>query len=428
MRLTKALGDPVLLLAAFLAGAGLVETWNLGRRAPGLDFHQFWVVAQVVGRADVPNVYGDEERARIGAEFVRRSLTDEDSERRRAAARPWQVLEPTATPLLYAAFRPLSGGSYEGDFLVFRTLSLIAVVAGVMALALLLGHSPATALLLLAGVTLAFRPLKTDVHVGNVNAIQLGVVAGYLWLSSRRDGARRQLLAGALLAVLVLFKPNLLAVLPLLALTWTLHGRHRKLALQAAGALLGGFLALALTAAVFGSLLAWRDWLEYLRALPPAKIPLRYGNVGLERLIDETTGLRLAPWLAVLFTGIALACVWAGRPRGPAAPDEEAPRAAAQDTAAVASGCLVYLLSAPMVWLHYLLLGLPAAMLLLRGTPGGGPASDVRRLLAALALLAIAVDPVADLALMYDMAHQAVLTSAGLLVLFGLTARELARP
>ena len=51
MKLTRALSDPVPMLAAFLAAAGLVQTWDLGRRSPGLDFHQFWVVAQVAGKS-----------------------------------------------------------------------------------------------------------------------------------------------------------------------------------------------------------------------------------------------------------------------------------------------------------------------------------------------------------------------------------------
>ena len=203
-----------------------------------------------------------------------------------------------------------------------------------------------------------------------------------------------------------------------------MHGRRRKLALQAIGALAGGLLALVSTAAVFGSLLAWRDWLEYLRALPPAKIPLRYGNIGLARLIAETADLDPAPWLALLFTALALWFVWAGRAKGSEDPPPQ--DAAAQDTAALAAGCLVYLLSAPMVWLHYLLLGLPAALFLLRGGEGAGR-PGVRRLLAASALLAIAVDPPADLFRIHDLSHQAVMTSAGLLLLFALTLREIAR-
>ena len=425
---SKVLRDPATLLAAVLAAAGLVQTWDLGRRSPGSDFYQFWIVAQVIGRADVPSIYDEEAHPRLGAEFVRRSFTDDDSERRRAAAREWQVLEPTATPLLYSAFRPLGGLDYEQAHLLFRAVSLAALATGVVAIALLLGHSAAAALMMLAVATVAFRPLKTGVQVGNVNELQLAGIAAYLWLSSGRDGGRRQAVAGALLGALVLFKPNLLPALPLLAASWVLGGRRGKLALQAAGAAAGGLLALAVTAAVFGSPAAWTDWLAFMRVFPPAKIPLRFGNVGLSRLAWETMDLRLAPWLGGLFLGLALACLWAGRPRAEPTGAHDAGRAMAADTTALSAGCLAYLLSAPLVWIHYLLLALPAALLLLRDSGEGEPRDDARRVLASLALVAVAVDPVADLLRIYDMYQQAALTAAGLAVLFALTLRELARP
>ena len=84
--------------------------------------------------------------------------------------------------------------------------------------------------------------------------------------------------------------------------------------------------------------------------------------------------------------------------------------------------------SSPLVWIHYLLLALPAALLLLRDPNGATIADRVRVPLAGLALVAIAVDPVADLFQMYDLYQQAALTVAGLLMLFVLTLREVARP
>jgi hypothetical protein len=270
--------------------------------------------------------------------------------------------------------------------------------------------------------------LKTDVQVGNINEVQLAAVAAYLWLSSRPETDRRQTVAGALMGALVLFKPNLVAVLPVLALTWLVRGRRAKLVRQAVGATAGGLVALAVTAAVFGSLEPWREWLEFMRAFPPAKIPLRFGNVGLARLVYETLDLSLTPWLAILFMGVTLGCVWMGLARRPEAAAEDPRRAAAEDAAALGAGCFVYLLSAPLVWIHYLLLALPAALLLLRDPDGETRADRVRVPLTGLALAAIAVDPIADLFQIYDMYQQAALTVAGVLTLFVLTLRELARP
>src|SRR6185503_1668021 len=175
----RALRNPATLLAAVLAVAGLVQSWDLGRKSPAIDFYQFWIIGQIIGRANVPSIYSEEAHPRLGTEFIRRSLTEDDSERRRAAARAWAVLEPTATPMLYSMFRPFAGLRYDDAHLIFRTLSLVALTAAILALAALLGRPAVIALLMIALVNIAFRPLKTDVQVGNINAVQLAAVATY---------------------------------------------------------------------------------------------------------------------------------------------------------------------------------------------------------------------------------------------------------
>jgi hypothetical protein len=228
--------------------------------------------------------------------------------------------------------------------------------------------------------------------------------------------------------MLVLIKPNLVAAPLLLAAVWIARGRRRKLRLQAVGIAAGGLLGLLASALVFASLTPWRDWLEYLSVFPPENIPLRLGNLGLARIVYDTMGLRVAPALAVVSLGVALGAVWAGRARGTEAPADDPSRAAVEDTVALAAGSLVYLLSAPLVWDHYLLLALPGALLLLRDeehTQSGGAA---RRALVGGALILLAIDPLKNLLHLYDMYVQAGLTVAGLLVLFALTVRELARP
>jgi hypothetical protein len=420
-RLRRLLGQPALLLAAAVALAGLASAWDLGRRSPGLDFYQFWVVAQAAGREDVDNVYGDAERARLGQEFIQRSFTDEDSERRRVAAAPWKVLEPTATPLLYTAFRPLSGGSYEADWRAWRLLSLVLFAAGLLVLARRAGADPVVAMLVLAFVAWAFQPLKAEVRVGNVNELQIGLLAAYVWLSSRTGRSRAQPLAGALLALTVAFKPNLLPLVPVLAAGWFLRARRRQLALQCAGFAAGAAVAALLPLLTFGSLQCWRDWIDYLSALPAEKIPLRFGNMGLARLLFEATDVDLSVPLAAASLIAVVACQWLGARRGRAA----APAAAVEDVAAVGAGCLVCLLSAPMVWLHYLLLALPAALVLLR-SDGERPRPPGRIALTVLALIGLAVDPVTHAFGLQQLWAQAILTSLALILLFALLCAEMA--
>jgi len=375
----------------------------------------------VAGRADVADIYDYDTRARLGAEYVGRASTDEDSPRRRAVAGAWPVLEPTATPFFYAALRPLAGASYERSFLLFSLLNLACLAAGVLVAARRLGHGPAPALLVLAFVGLAFQPVHSDIRVGNVNQVQLGLLAAYLWLSARGDRSRPQAAAGALLALIVLFKPNLLPVLPLLAAGWAWRGRRRKLALQGAGLAAGALVALVATWAVFGSVSVWAHWLSYLGGLPPAKIPLSYGNVGLGRILFETVDEDFSLALAVLGTGVALFCTWRGR----SARAGTAGSAALEDGAALAAGVLVYLLSAPIVWTHYLLLAVPAALLPLR--PDEGLLPPWHAAAAAAALFALAIDPWADPLGVDDLRLQAIVAALALLLLFVLVCLRLAR-
>jgi hypothetical protein len=96
------------------------------------------------------------------------------------------------------------------------------------------------------------------------------------------------------------------------------------------------------------------------------------------------------------------------------------------DTAAVAAGSLVYLVSAPMVWLHYLLLAVPAVLVLLRSARG--PAGALGATPGVVALLFLAVDPAAQALGIRVLEHQSGMTTAGLLLLFASTCAHLARP
>jgi hypothetical protein len=96
--------------------------------------------------------------------------------------------------------------------------------------------------------------------------------------------------------------------------------------------------------------------------------------------------------------------------------------AAIEDTAAVAAGTLIYLLSAPMVWQHYLLLALPAVLLLLRPRREAGFTA-----LAVGVLLAIAVDPMTAAFGVRDLRHQAIVLSLALVALLALLCLEISR-
>lgn len=422
--------DPAFLLALLLTVFGTIRLWDLGRRSPGIDFYQFWVVAQVATRAEAGNIYSGTNRVRIGAEFASRAYVDERSERRRAAAGARAVLEPFGTPFLYTVFHPLTTGRYDADYRTYCVLSLASVLAALLLLGHMLGLPAATSLLFVGLVFLTFQPLRADIRVGNVNQLQLAILAAYLWLSARRDGSPLQAAAGAALGIAVCFKPNVVAIVPLAMVSSWFDGRLRKLVLQAAGMIAGVAAAIAASTLVFGSPQAWLDWFASLRTLPPSIIPIARGNFGLVRIAQEQLGVSIAPYLLVLVLGATIGALWRGRLRSvPDTPHAQAVssgrHAVVKETFIVGAGCLVYLVSAPLVWQHYLLFTLPPILGLLRGEEGRGTAA--RWTLAALAFAAIAITPYAELFGVTSLLQQAVVVSAGVVLLCGLAIRELVR-
>ncbi|MGH7896641.1 MAG: glycosyltransferase 87 family protein, partial [Candidatus Binatia bacterium] len=290
---TPSLTRPVVLLALLLALVGGARIWDLGEHSPAIDFYQFWVVAEVAGRDDVEDIYGEFDRVRIGQEYQRRASRDADSPLHRAAAKLWPKLTPLGTPFFYAVFRPLAGGSYDQALRRYRVLCWIALTAGLALLARVLSLSPPAMLIVLAVLTTIFEPLRADVRVGNVNQLQLVMLALYLWLGNRADHSRRQLAAGAALALAVAFKPNLGLIVPLIALSWALERRWQRLRLQGYGMIGGAAAAVATGMIAFGSVRVWGDWLRIVTTMPPAMIPLGAGNFGLDRLLYERFGIEL---------------------------------------------------------------------------------------------------------------------------------------
>jgi hypothetical protein len=410
-------GGLVVALAALLVVCGGARTWRSVQRVPGIDFYQFWVIGHAVGRGDLATLYADDSRAAVGQEFFRRAGGPEGSERQRAAARMRQVLENYGTPFFYAALRPFGWNDYDASLDAFTAVSLAALAAAVLVFCRLAGHGASVGLLLLALAVHAFQPLSADVRVGNVNQLQLGMLAVVAWLAAG-PSTWRQAAAGAVLGAAVLFKPTVALVAPVLLAGWAVTGRWARVSPLATGMAGGVLAAFCAGAAFFGSFGAWGEWLSVARAAPLAAMPVDFGNVSPSAVAEKWLGVspRLVPGAAAA-VAMALA-LWHRRSAPPVAAD---PRAA-DDILLIAGGCLLFLVSAPLVWQHYLILALPAVIVLLR------PGYPRRQWLAIVAYVAIAIDPYADLFGITDPARQAPIVVAGIVLLFVLVVIEIATP
>jgi hypothetical protein len=412
--------DSTALLAAVAAALWLLNTWQFIDAKTGVDFYQFWVVSQAVGESRDADVYSQTARQSLGQSFLERAHADGGT-RRQEAAEYRQVLETYSTPFLYTVFRLFSWGDYDRDYRVFQLFSEAAAIAALLMLVRLLGYSPRTAVPALLVLVGWGGPFFWDTAAGNVNRLQVGLIGLFLWSTSRAASARRDVTSGVILGLAVMFKPNLLFVVLALQAAWLMDRRFAKWRNATVGltaAVVGAYLVSAL---YFGSWGCWLDWLRALGAMSDDVIPLELGNYALSRLLLEKLGLRMSWILTAALLVLAGALLWKTR-RAAAAPPPRPDDELIADGLAVALGVLVSLLSAPLVWGHYLFLAAPAILIVLR------PSAEATRsrTLAAIALLMIATSP-ALLPQLLMHATTAALLSIALLILLTAVTGDLRR-
>ena len=383
--------------------------------SPGIDFFQFWVVARAEAAGGLADPYSDEARSAL-AETGKRLVAETPGSARLAAAVGYREhIETFSTPFLYMAVGALSSADYDASLDRFGVLRLLCLVAGVAVLCRLAGCDPwLTGLWLLT--TLWFsEPVRSDARVGNVNALQLAALAGYLALA-RGPSDRRQAAAGATLGLLMAFKPTLGLVAAFLAIDWALRREWRRLALQGASFAAAGLAAVIASSAWFGSPRVWLDWVEALPRLERvADISVANGNFALARLAGEL-GAPLPSGAIVAALALALgAAAWLGA-RNPK------PRAGSRDFLVAALGCAAAVVGVQLGWLHYFLLVAPLAIYLF------ATLADPRELaLVALASLLVLGTPERAFAPELSSHWQAGAYLAGALGLFALGLVELAR-
>ena len=335
----------VLLSTAALVAT--VQLWRLARSTAGMDFYQMWVGARAA--TEFEDFYSPEMRRMMGAEFLRRAQIEEHSVKRLVVARYRQELETLSTPLLYTIYSPLRG-SYERDLLLFQLAVIVALPLWVAILSAAFGYSTIRGLLFYCAIAIAYRPVRSDLQVGNMNEVILVLLAAGLWLLTRR----RLMAAGAVFAFATLIKPYTILLVPLLLVVSLVQRRWAD-----AGRLLGGGLASAsagilLSVVYFQNAAIWTDWLRAFRAMPEAMVPVEMGNFAFSLLVAAFDAGGTLPILLMGTTVIVVAFM--------------ARRVSSLEAEVVAAtmSCLIFYISSPIVWLHHLLLALPLIAYLLR--------------------------------------------------------------
>jgi hypothetical protein len=352
-----------ILLTAIAGAAALAATltvWRQNERAAGLDFYIYFVAGQLAGRADVANLYGAEVQERVGEEYFERAQRS-SSELRKYDAQRRRRLDLVSSPFLFSTLRWVSA-DYDRALTQYHAFVLFCFIAGILLFCRAAGVSWWGALFLLAGLLFWYRGFEADLRVGNVNSIQLFVLA--LAVAFVRV---RWLLLGALL----LFKPNVMFVPLLFAVARLARREHRLLLRELLEGTVGAGIAFAVASLSYGSP---RVWLQWVRAANDFyhRLPTR-----MERNVTPALSLfhDYGEWVSYALAAVlvTIACISIIRSK-----TNDAPLLAGL-------GILIYLLSANVVWLHYMVLAIPIAIALLRRKWTG--------VIAIAALLLIAEEP-----------------------------------
>jgi hypothetical protein len=312
------------------------------------DYYQFWVVAQAISTAGVTNPYTSEARKEIAEEFWQRSRGSDQSEYAKAARYRRDRLEPAGTPFLYTAFRAISTGHYETDYEIYRWLSLLAYVFGVVAITRVLGLSLPLAALLILATTEWFWPFRIEIAHANVNQLQVGGIGAIVLARARLPERPGAVLAGLLLGLGLCFKPNLLYSAVLLFGFWLVRGQARTLLFAGAGLAAGVAVAAISAALFFGGPACWSDWWRGSAEILQSPDYLRRS---LPRLLGFSPPL-WSMWAA----GAALCAPLLWRASRARESHESEP---AQELLMLAAGAVVLVLSAPVVHVHYFVLCVP---------------------------------------------------------------------
>ena len=358
--------DKILIILSFLlAFFCLVRAWNYGQASRGIDFYQFWAVGQEISQEKKINIYSDDIRRSLGSEFLEKAQ-DSKSLRFILAADYRKTLQTYSTPFLYSLFGIFSSKDYDRAYTIYQFICMACMVFTILMLSKLLRLTFVFSMLFLVFLTSCFEPYFSDLRVANVNQIQLGLLVLFLWFQSRYDWKTHNFLGGIVLGSLIMFKPNLMFLILMLSISWLINRRFKKMILAYTGIAISVIVAVIFSSIIFGSMQCWFDWLKAGISIAPGITTVGLGNYAFSRLIMDCFGMDLTKYLITVLVSITALFIWLGSQKELSENRRNPNSDLFNDILIVSAGCLIYLLSAPLVWLHYYMLAVPSAIFMLR--------------------------------------------------------------
>jgi hypothetical protein len=420
--------DPTAFVLFVLVLLSFIGAWNYAEEMPGIDYYVAWVAADATRNGSEHAIYSKEGRYRIGREYRTAALDENPDSRQATSARIQSVPHMTATPFMYWVIELFSSGDYEADLTAWHAIALVLFVFGVVVFCHMSGYSAAALLAILLPCLVWMEPLHADLRVANVNSFQLGML-GLILLLLAKDSERRVLFAaGFMVALLVLFKPNLAPVAVLLPGAWLIRGQYHKLFTGLAGMVAGTLIAFAISSYFFGGFTAWIDWTGLISSRTYQFVEASQGNFSTGQSFK--LGFQGQAILSLALCALVLVFFWWG---GKADGNKPALRGGQQKVITsveyaqlLGLACLVHMFVSPLVWTHYYLLAIPMLIVAFRPWPEGSdrnlPSFLLHRVLPAIALLCLMATPIRGFFDMEDLDFYAMvnLTAICILALLGL--------
>jgi len=422
-RISNHFKDPINLILAIMVVLSLLGAWLYGKQTPGLDYYVAWVAADAVKNDTATDIYDPSSRYKLAVLYRNKADETKDAPRQKQMARSRQELPMTATPFLYWVTGLIAVGDYEADLDNWHFISLFTLTVSILFMCRLLGFSTATSLAFLLPVLVWFSPHLYELNEGNVNSVQIGMVALLLWLQNRRPDKRNLFITGLAVGLLVMFKPNLAPIALLLGGGWLLRRQFLRLGIGLSGMATGAATAILVSSWWLGSATAWLDWYNYI-----SRTVDYFGRSGRSYAVlanvSDVSNMEGQVGLAVILSLLCLVFLWWGRWRKHGstggAPGEE--REKLENTLLIAMGCIVMLLASTLVWRHYYLLTIPMFILVFSPLKEPGRVKILPllmlRVLPAIALLSLLDSPVIRLMGIDDKAYWAVAGMGCALTLF----------
>lgn len=393
------LSDPVSYLAIALLCIALSNAWWSGEKSTGIDYYNYWVAGQALGKENIKNLYRETDRMMLRDKYLSEaeSLSAGAVTRQLYAAKSPHELELTSTPLMYSLFAGITIGDYEWDYRNFRILCLIVILISLITLCRMFEIPLATTMLMICLLTWLSEPYNSDVRVGNVNQLLVGLLTLFLWLKQRAKWRLSDLFCGFVLGFALMFKPTISIVIVLLIALWLIDKQYRTVLLQAVGFSISVFVALLISRYYFGSFGCWTEWLEMVKSIDSWHVPLGIaeGNECLSRLIAEWTGHDLSLILLICLVIVTVVLAWLGRNRSRGVKDVGF--GFNREAAAVGLGCVIMLLGSKLAWLHYYVLTAPLLLYLYRQEKGSdihSPDTKMRRIIVMIVIVFYSLQPI----------------------------------